>query len=209
MRPRTARRPAVVGLITFACILGGCGGAALNGIGGRLAAVSLDGSPVELPIVAKTAVYDNDEDGESLFYLTDMRERDLLEGEVDHGQFLAIRLLWNPKPGATPMDASATNASVLLVIKAGDDLGVYGGAGYALPHGSPGASRLRVTLRESTLTLLDATPGFNDLLSPSLVTGSFVVERRPDSARRHYVAASQLVTNALGSSTVLGVESWR
>jgi hypothetical protein len=186
-----------------------CRGLTFGGSGGELAAVSMNDSPVEFSIKTTRAVYDSDEDGESLFYLSDMDTESLVDGTARNGRFLAVRLLWNPRPGKTPMDASATNASVLLVILSDGEVGVYGGAGYALPHGTPGQSRLGVTIRESTLTLLEATEGFNDLLSPSLITGSFVADHDPLAARAEYIGASQLVTNALGTSTVLGTASWR
>ncbi|MEM7227659.1 MAG: hypothetical protein AAF432_02485 [Planctomycetota bacterium] len=176
--------------------------------GGRLAAVSLNDDPVELPLDPTMSVYHADEDGEALFYLTDIPEDELLSGDVQDGSFLAIRMLWNPSPGRTPMDASATNASVILLIASDGELGVYGGAGYALPRGSLGGSRLRVNLRQSTLTLLDSTPGFNDLLSPSLVSGGFSATLDARTSRRLFVGASQLLTDQLDRSVVLGADHW-
>jgi hypothetical protein len=108
-------------------------------------------------------------------------------------------LLWVPKAGDTPMDPSATNASIRHIIISNGQVGIYGGAGFALPSENP-ANRDTVTftLRDASLALQEATPGFVDLLTPSQMTGTFSVTRDDKRARQLYFAASQLVTNAFG-----------
>jgi hypothetical protein len=98
------------------------------------------------------------------------------------------------------MDASATNAIIRHVVISSGEVGVYGGAGFALPKGDPGDDTLKVSLRDATVRLLEATDGFADPLSPARVTGAFSAEHDPKLARKVHRAISQLVTNALGRS---------
>ncbi len=123
---------------------------------------------------------------------------------MTEGQVLHIELLWEPKPGATPMDSSATNASIRHIVIAGGEVGVYGGAGFASPRGKPGKPRLTISLRDASLTLLEASAGFTDLLSPARLTGRFTAVHDPRKSRELHYAVSQIVTNALGRSRFVG-----
>ena len=69
------------------------------------------------------------------------------------------------------MDASATNLTIRHLVAAGPVVGLYGGAGYGRPDGEPGGERFSLRIADSTLRLLAASEGFEDLLSPARLTG--------------------------------------
>lgn len=206
-----------VGLIAMSVMLSGCGaaGAVQNMIvGDTLTVQSLDvDDPLVLPLDWTTAVFvpgeaSSDRTGEATgstaFYLTDVAVDDLVAGGVENGQVVRIDLLWQPRPGRTPMDVDATNARIMLVLIADGRVGVYGGAGFAEVTRAPGETKagdqIRIAIDEATLRLTEASPGFIDLLSPGVVQGSFSAAYDVEVARRIHIGASQLLTNALGRS---------
>lgn len=161
---------------------------------------SLGGDPVVLDFAHDTVVYTHDPDGDTSFFLTNIPVARILDGTAESGQILHIDLLWMPKAGATPMDPTATNSSVRHVVVADGEVGVYGGAGFALPAGKLGRARATIELRDTSVRLLDATDGFTDPLTPARITGTFTADLDPRTARRLHRAMSQFVTNALGRS---------
>ncbi len=172
--------------------------------GGSVQARSLGDRPVVLHSRFVAAFYTHDPTAETSFFLSDVPLEALRAGEVTEGQVLHVELLWEPKPGATPMDSSATNASIRHIVIAGGEVGVYGGAGFASPRGKPGKPRLTISLRDASLTLLEASAGFTDLLSPARLTGRFTAVLDPRKSRELHYAVSQIVTNALGRSRFVG-----
>jgi hypothetical protein len=189
------------GLVPLAA-LAGC---SAGGSSGSLLAESLGSSPVVLPRDYVTAFYAEHEATETSFFLADVPIDELLSGEVTRGNVVHLDLLWVPQAGATPMDSSATNVSIRFVVFADGEVGVYGGAGFALPDGKAGATTMGLELRDASLTLLDSTDGFVDLLSPARLTGSVTARLNEQRTRQMRYAVSQLVTNALGHSRfVLG-----
>jgi hypothetical protein len=194
--PRLPR--SILLLILFLFVAGGCagGGAAT----GSLRAESLGDDPVVLNARYVAVVYAQDDDDTLSFFLTEVPVEDLLAGEIAEGQVMHIELLWRPKAGATPMDSSATNASIRHVIMIDGELGLYGGAGFAMPRGEPGKDRMRISLRDATIRLLESTDGFADPLTPARMTGNFTAIHDPQLARKLHWAISQVVTNALGRS---------
>ncbi len=179
---------------------------------GTMEARSLGEEPVALPGDYVEAFYLHDPDSETSFMLSDVPLESLIEGTTTPltpptGQILHLELLWLPKPGATPMDRSATNVSIRYVVMSGGEIGIYGGAGFAAPRGKPGKRRLRMTLRDASLTLLDSTEGFRDVLGPTKLTGTFTAVHDPRRCRQLHYAISQIVTNALGRSRFVSVES--
>jgi hypothetical protein len=194
-RPR-ASQP-LFGILLLLC-LGGCAGA--GKATGSLRAESLNDDPVVLNAQYTAVVYARDDDDTISFFLSEIPVEDLLAGDISEGQVMHIELLWRPKAGSTPMDSSATNASIRHIIMAGGELGVYGGAGFALPQGQPGGDRMRISLRDATIRLLESTDGFADPLTPARMTGSFTARHDPQLVRKLHWAISQVVTNALGRS---------
>lgn len=175
----------------------GCAGPVRHG---SLRAQSLGDDPVALEGKYITAFYADGGSVETSFVLSDVGLDQLLSGQFSRGQVVRIDLLWLPKPGATPMDSSATNVSIQYVIVADGELGVYAGAGFALPEGDASGRSLTVRLRDGSLDLLESTDGFIDLLSPATLTGSFTATHNDERARQLSAALRRLVNDALGSN---------
>lgn len=165
---------------------------------GSLRAESLGRDPVILDGQYQIAFYAVHDSTETSFFLANMPLEELLSGRITQGIVVHIDLLWNPKAGATPMDSSATNASVRYIVIADGELGVYGGAGFASVRGRTGAEALTLLLRDASLTLLESTDGFVDLLSPARLTGELTASLDERRAQQIRFAISQLVTDALG-----------
>jgi hypothetical protein len=137
---------------------------------------------------------------ESSLVAGDVPLEELLAGEVRNGQFLHAQLLWIPKPGMTPVDPTATNVVLRYVIVVDGAVGVYGGGGFAWPRGTPGEGPVTLALRGSSLSLLAATEGFVDPLTPAEMTGTIALGYDPESTRRYRRGMSQLVTNGFGAA---------
>jgi hypothetical protein len=184
-------------LVLAAAGLGAIAGCRGRAVTGDLRTESIGTSPLRLRGGFTTAVYLVGEANASI-YLSEMELEEFATPQTLNGQLVHVDLLWRPIAGHTPLDESATNASVKQVIFSNGQVGVYGGAGMADPGKKVGAKSMTVSLREATLTLLESTPGFNDLLSPAEMTGKFTCRLDPDLTQRLRFAASQVVTNALG-----------
>jgi hypothetical protein len=181
-----------------ACASSGCKGLD-SGSAGNLRSQSMRSDAVTLAGDYGTAVFTNDKIAGTSIMLADVPVEQLLRGEVENGQIMHIELLWLPKAGDTPMDAAATNASIRHIVISNGEVGIYGGAGFALPSDDPyHHDSISVTVRDASLSLQEATAGFVDLLSPAQLTGTFKATRNDRRSRELYFAASQLVTNALG-----------
>jgi hypothetical protein len=214
-RSRAARPPAstrirdLAGRLSLVCLLlmaASCVGG--GQVQGSIRAESLGEPPAVLNAEYVSIVYFHDPNGETSFLLTDVPARELLAGDIQQAQVMHVQLLWQPKAGATPMDATATNATIRHVIVVDGEVGIYGGAGFALPNGKLGHGRIQVALRDATVRLLESTDGFQDPLTPARITGNFTAENDPQLARKVHRAISQLVTTALGRTRfVLSTEA--
>lgn len=174
-----------------------------GGSAGAIRAQSLGDEPVVLEGNFKNVVFAYDPSVEPSFILSDAPLNQMTTGDATAAQVLHVQLLWDPVAGRTPMEASATNASIRYLVIANGEVGLYSGAGFAIYRGSLQSKRITITLRDATLQLQDATPGFNDLLSPAQLTGTFTAVRDDDKARQMHRAASQIVTNALGKTRLV------
>jgi hypothetical protein len=168
---------------------------------GELRARSLDADPaVILPVKYVSAVYAHGSSSETSFLLSDQPVSALLEGTADEAAIVHVALLWEPKPGKTPLGETALNASIRYVILSGGEAGVYGGAGFVMPSGRPGDKKVSLTVRNATLKLLDSTPGFADLLGTAQLEGKFTAQRDDQQAMQLHFAASQAVSDRVGRS---------
>lgn len=113
-------------------------------------------------------------------------------------QVAHFELLWRPIAGMTPMDSDATNVSIRHVLLVDGEVGIYGGAGFVRIRGAPGEGRLRLSITEATIGLLDSSAGFEDLLSPAQLDGDIVAVNDAVMAMRLRQAISQRVTDAFG-----------
>lgn len=128
-------------------------------------------------------------DFSSAYYVFDSTESItvvLIEGPEDEPtQAAAIRLMWNPKAGQTPINPDATNATIQYVVFANRrtdegyfrEVGVYSGAGFLHLDSKPGESTLNASLWQADLLLADRSDRFKDLLGQSTMRGSFTAKR--------------------------------
>jgi len=181
-------------------IASGPGGCSSPAVTGSLQVRSLGDRPALLATDFRAAVFAHDPHAETSFWLSDVPARDLLDGRIGQGQIVHIELLWVPKAGSTPMDSSATNASIRYVVIAGGEVGIYVGAGFVQPLGPLDRPSVAISVRDASLRLAEATAGFRDVLGPAQLSGRFSSRRDPEQARRLFVSVSQFVTDALGES---------
>jgi hypothetical protein len=96
---------------------------------------------------------------------------DLLEsGNFESGLIIRLQVLWSPTPGKTPLASTSTNVNIKQIVIAGDQVGVYVGAGFGWPTGSP-ESGLSISMEDATIELQESTDYFKDLLTPATMIG--------------------------------------
>ncbi len=154
--------------------------------------------PTSLPMTPVTSSYAIDEAGTSIM-LSDIPTSTLEADGPASGQVLHVGVLWKPLPGRTAIDPTSTNVSLRLLVLHNGEAGLYGGGGFASISGNPEDGRLALTVEGSDLRLLAKSTGFVDRLTPAQMLGEFQVTRNEAQARRMRRAATQRVTNALGS----------
>lgn len=127
----------------------------------------------------------------------------LTEGPEDNPtRALIVRMFWKPVAAATPLDETATNATVQYIVfqngaaeGTSESVGVYSGGGFLFPENEPGAAVLTANLWQATLSLADQSEGFEDTLGPSLLRGRFNAKRDDegmiDAVRRVNIAVSE------------------
>ncbi len=186
----------LIGAAVFTCALlqASC---ISNHASGRVEMISKAENPVRVDMRFEHGSY-SVEPSDTSFYLSNLTLEELLEKPKSDAQILHAQLLWTPKPGATPVDPTATNLTLRLAIFVDGELGIYGGAGFAWPSGSVGEGPVELEIVGSTLTLLQSTEGFRDLLSPVLLVGQISAPLDPVRTLRTRQAASQMVTDRLG-----------
>ncbi|MDZ4830782.1 MAG: hypothetical protein SGJ09_11370 [Phycisphaerae bacterium] len=167
--------------------------------GGALHIEGLGERPAAIDSLLPFGTYATTESDQSMI-VSDVPLEALLKGGVREGQFLHAQLLWEPKPGATPVDPSATNVTLRYVVVSNGKLGLYGGAGFAWPRGTPGEDPLTLVVQGSSLSLLASTEGFIDPLTPAQLTGTISTPPNEEETRRYRRGLSQLVTDAFGAS---------
>lgn len=188
------------GVAALLCALVGCG---QKGVIGEFEARGLGREPVLLASTFDTAFYAHGTGAETSFVCGNVSPEALLDGTADAAEVLHVEMLWQPKPGATPMDSTATNASIRYILIIDGEVGIYEGGGFVQPKGALGDEVLTITMRDATLRLVEATPGFRDLLSPATLQGELTARHDKSSTRRLHYAVSQYVTNALGRSILV------
>jgi hypothetical protein len=139
------------------------------------------------------------EPAQTTVVFSDIPYEDLARGTARNGRFLHIEVLWRPRPGRTPIEASSTNLTIRFVVVSEGEVGVYAGGGFGwIDGGTDMDDELGIEITGSSLSLIDKTPGFVDLLSPAEMTGTLGARKNADNARATRRAASQFVTNRLG-----------
>ncbi|MFN3168847.1 MAG: hypothetical protein ACE37H_17480 [Phycisphaeraceae bacterium] len=149
-------------------------------------------------------------DFNSAYYVYDSTESItivLIEGPEDEPtQAAAIRMMWHPKAGKTPINPDATNATIQYVVfanrRTGEgyfrEVGVYSGAGFLYLDSEPGDSTLNASLWQADLLLADRSERFVDLLGQSELRGSFTAERNGDKVHALLKKLNLRVSERLG-----------
>lgn len=182
----------------MAFVLSGC--AWIEGGGGNLEVRSLGHERVALGGSFEYAYYETPKAEQASFLLSDVSPDKMMEGGVQNARVMHIELLWQPMAGKTPLDPTATNASVRYVIVSEGEVGIYVGAGFATVSGTPGDETLSLSVHDASMELAEHTAGFRDLLSPGELSGSFTAKKSEEKAKKLHYGVSQVVTNTLGTS---------
>ena len=139
--------------------------------------------PARLQPHFTTHVFVSDDINFAHIYLTDIENLGTPEarGEGMTGNILHIHMFLYPKAGKTPIDFTASNATITHVVLADGAYGIYAGGGFFLPSGKP-KSKLAGRIAEATLRPIAATSGFEDLLGWNELTGNVGATRDDDRA---------------------------
>ncbi len=131
-------------------------------------------------------------DGE--LWATDIPLELLESGNFDSGQIIRMQVLWVPTPGRTPLASTSTNVTIKQIIISGDEVGVYVGAGYGWPSGSP-EKGLSIHMEDATIELQSSTSDFVDLLTPATMTGAIHAPANTTLSRKLSAYAERYSTN--------------
>jgi hypothetical protein len=132
-------------------------------------------------------------------YLTNLPTAMLLPGTAlgeASGVIVHARMLFRPRAGHTPLDPTASNATVRVVVIARGEVGVYSGGGLLLPGGS-GETRLTGSIRAGTLRLAASSDRFADALGPAELTLRFDAVVDEAQARRIAARVEDLLDRTL------------
>ena len=128
--------------------------------------------------------------GQIDLYMTDLTREQLdpaVALEELSGSLVHVRMFIRPRAGKTPIDSTATNATIRHVVLSGGAIGVYGGGGFLFPRSSRTSDPFTGRMRGATLVLTDRTANFVDPLGPS--TMSLSVRAPRDDALAALIAA--------------------
>lgn len=201
---RSAPRAMLLALLSNFLVFGGCMSAKPSG---NLVVSSRAENPVKMPLELSYGAFAK-QPAQHSFFLSSVPLEDLMDKKLSDAIVLHAQLLWQPKPGATPVDPTATNVTLRLLLVTEGEMGLYGGAGFAWPSGDLDEGPASLEIVGSSLTLLDSTEGFRDLLSPVLLLGYAQAPLDSVEALRFRQAASQLATDKLGMTRWVTRDSW-
>ena len=126
----------------------------------------------------------------------------LLDGSIENPtQVATIRMFWSPRAGRTPIDSTATNATIHYTIfsgNAGQEVGVYSGAGFVYPIGKTGRDTFTADLWHGTMRLADRSDGFADLLGQAVLNGHLIATRDEVAVGQALRRFETLITDRLG-----------
>lgn len=177
----TARAPLAVALSLSALVtLGGCNALRGGGGSGGTSTIISDTTGSIYETEMRTRVYTYHDDNTADIYLTDLSDAELtsfFEQNADwsqiSGSIVHIHLFLDPKPGKTPIEPTAANASIRYGLISEGQIGIYSGAGFMLPGQKPGKDTMSGSFKAAPLRLSRATPGFSDPLTPARMDLSF------------------------------------
>jgi len=195
---QTIRALQLTGLALMLSVLSGCSTSLWN-TQSALAVVSQNDNSLRLRGDFDTAYY--------VFDTDDAITIVLLEGPEDEPtQAAAIRLMWNPRAGRTPVNPDATNATIQYIVFANRrtdegyfrEVGVYSGAGFLYLESEPGESTLTASLWQADILLADRSDRFRDLLGQSTLRGGFTAELNSNKVQELLQRLNLRVAERLG-----------
>ena len=191
-------------LAAAAALALGCAGCSIES-GGTVDAVGAGDTAIRLSSQFETGTFAI-EPAQTTVVFSDIPYEDLARGTARNGRFLHVEVLWRPRPGKTPIEPSSTNLSIRFVVVSNGEVGIYVGGGFGfISAGRAGDGEIEIDMTGSSISLVDKTPGFVDLLSPAEMTGTLGAFENAENARATRRAASQFVTNRLGKVRWVGL----
>ncbi|MFM9170094.1 MAG: hypothetical protein ACKOTD_08240, partial [Phycisphaerales bacterium] len=161
----------MIRLAAAAALALGCAGCSIEA-GGTVDAVGAGDTAIRLSSQFETGTFAI-EPAQTTVVFSDIPYEDLARGTARNGRFLHVEVLWRPRPGKTPIEPSSTNLSIRFVVVSNGEVGVYVGGGFGfIRAGRAGDGKIEVDITGSSISLVDKTPGFVDLLSPAEMTGT-------------------------------------
>ncbi len=135
----------------------------------------------------------------------------MYEGPADAPtQAVTIRMFWQPKAGRTPIDDTATNATIHYIIFTGDnreEIGIYSGAGFVYPNSGLEGDKLVAGVWQSSLRLADKSKGFHDHLGQATLEGRFTAKRDDAAIEPTLHALYVQIRERLGRSRLVGADA--
>ena len=164
---------------------------------GSLALTSRTANPLRLDATFTHGAYAVEPTGVSMI-LSTVSMQDLRNGDFEDAQLVDVQVMWEPRAGRTPVSKDSTNLVIRYIVLVGDQVGIYGGGGFGWPRGTPGETGFGLKITGSSLSLVDATDDFRDLLSPASLLGSIGGPLDAALMVKMRDAISQIVTDRLG-----------
>lgn len=190
-------------MLSLIPLIGGCAGGGNGSASSKLGLVSREHS-TSLSPQFRTIVYSSSDPNTADIYLTDLPAETFAESAAPlsvpgpAGVVAHIHVFLIPKAGKTPISYDATNTTLSWLVLTGDSFGVYSGGGFLLTSSRPGRSSFGGPIRDATLKLINASPGFVDQLGHAVFTGSVSARRDEELTARMRDAMARIV--ATGTS---------
>ena len=89
---------------------------------------------------------------------------------------------------------------------AGEEMGVYSGAGYMFIKHRPGRARIGASVWQATLVLTESSGQFEDRLGESELTGRLILERNEPAVERLNHRINAMVATRLGYPRLVEAE---
>ncbi len=155
---------------TLAASLTGCNAIRGGGGSGGSSTILSDANENIFKADFTTKAYIPHDDNTADIYLTDLSDQQLTaffaqgaDWSQISGTLVHIHLFLDPKPGKTPIEHTAANASIRYSIITQGQIGIYDGAGFMLPGSKPGNDTISGTILSAPLRLTRSTDSFADL----------------------------------------------
>ncbi len=188
--PRISVFRSVTVLAGLACLSGGCSSISTTFTGTRNAIEirSVESGAGVRPDM-KRMVYQFHDKNSADIILSDFDLADLTEfsNVPTDGQIMHVHFFVRPRPGRTPIAQTACSATVRHIVISRGEIGVYTGAGFMTPKGTPGDSSFGGSIGQAPMRLARATEFFFDPLGPCVASISFSA-RLDDERTRSLVA---------------------